>query len=433
MRKFSCFFFIFFLTAFMHAAYAVLNLELTQGAVGALPIAIVPFAGQNGVGDATNLAAIISQDLKNSGRFKVMSVSDMPQLPHDVHEVNFAAWQKTGNDSIVIGSIQLDADKIKVNFSLLDAFKGTKTSASPIILSQQFVVSPFKLRTLAHHISDLIYYQLIGERGIFSTKIAYVLVKNEQGRSIYRLEVADIDGYNPRPILTSPDPIMSPAWSHDSKRIAYVSFENRHAQIYINDVMTGQRHLISRFSGINGAPFWSPDDTKLALVLSKSGSPKIYTLNLLTHQLQQITSGSAIDTEPSFAPDGKSIFFTSDRGGSPEVYQINLANGHVQRVTFVGNYNAKATLAPNMKTLVMLHAASDGYAIAALDRTTGNVSLLTRSGRDESPSLAPNGSMVLYGTEYGDLGLVSIDGNVTVRLPNLDGKVQSPAWSGFVE
>lgn len=411
-----------FLTLFIVSAHAVLNLELTKGEVGALPIAVVPFNKDNDV------SGIIAHDLDMSGRFKTMPPQNMPQSPHELHEVNFGTWQKTGNDSIVIGSVVPEGDKVKVSFSLLDAYKADH----PVLLTRDFEVSPDKLRPLAHHISDLIYQQLLGEKGIFSTKIAYVLVRREQGRPIYRLEIADIDGYNPHPILTSSEPIMSPAWSPDSKRIAYVSFEGRRAQIYISTVATGQRQLVTRFPGINGAPAWSPDGSQLALVLSKSGSPKIYTLDLATHHLRQITAGKSIDTEPSFAPDGKWLYFTSDRAGGPQIYRVSLAEGQVSRVTYAGGYNAKATLLPNQKTLVMLHASPEGYAIATQDLQTGNVSLLNRSGRDESPSPAPNGGMVLYGTEFNGLALVSIDGQVMVQLPNRDGKIQSPAWSGFI-
>ncbi len=415
-------------------AEAVLNLELTQGMVSALPIAVVPFAGQDRAGDASdNIAKVIGADLQNSGRFKLLPVSLMKQFPADKQQVDFAQWKELGVDNIVVGKVTpVAGGKIQIEFSLLDIFKGQDNKQNPVVETKTWTVDAKNLRRGAHHISDLVYEALIGQKGIFSTRVAYIMVQPRGENRNYRLEVADVDGYNPRAILISPEPIMSPAWSRDGRQIAFVSFENKRSEIYITDVITGQRRKISHFSGINGAPAWSPDDKKLAMVLSKGGTPKIYTLDLATKQLTQITTGSSIDTEPNWAPDGKSLLFTSDRSGGPQLYQVFLNDGRVQRLTFSGSYNARGSFTPDGKKVVMLHRADQGYTVAAQDLSSGAMQLLTRSGRDESPSVAPNGSLVLYGNEYGVLGIVSTDGRVQLRLPAREGEVQSPAWSGFI-
>lgn len=421
------------LLIFQVPSYAVLDLVLTQGVDGALPIAIVPFAGQTNTTDSNNLTAIISHDLQTSGRFKVLATDSLPAQPHQIGDVQAATWQKAGADSVVIGSVQkTGSNEYNVQFSLLDVYKPNATNTANQLLNQTFTVTEQKLRPLAHHIADMVYEKLTGVRGVFSTRLAYVLVQDTAQGPRYSLQVADADGYNPKAILTSNQPIMSPSWSHDGKRLAYVTFENRRAQIMISNVYTGARDMVSSFPGINGAPAWSPDDKQLAIVLSKSGSPKVYLLNLGSKQVSQLTQGRSIDTEPTWSPDGKSIVFTSDRDGSPQLYQYQLSSGQTHRLTYVGNYNARAAFTTDGKSLMMLHRESDGYNIAMQDLQTGRVTVLTRTGRNDSPSLSPNSSMILYGTEYGELGFVSADGRVNVRIPAGEGRVQSPAWSPFL-
>lgn len=401
-----------------NSVFAMLSLELTRGVAGAVPIVIMPFTGQDNI-PGQDVAAIISNDLKNSGRFKVVGNRDA--------------------DDIVTGTLQSQgSDRYQVTFQLLEAYKSKKTAEQTIVLNRKFVISENQMRALAHRISDLIYQQITGMRGIFSTRLAYVVVQHvDNGLTRYVLEISDQDGYNPQPLLTSTDPIMSPAWSPDGKKIAYVSFENRRASIYIEDVATGDRHLISRFPGINGAPAWSPDGRKLALVLSKSGSPNIYLLNLATRQLTPLTQDWSINTEPAWSPDGKSIVFTSNRGGKPQIYQKNLATGTVSRVTYQGNYNARASFTPDGNHLAMITQGSDTYNIGLLDLDTGTLRILTNSDAadHDSPSMAPNGSMVLFGTIYNGrsvLGMAATDGSVQVRLPARNGEVQDPAWSPFL-
>jgi TolB protein len=426
------------LTLFAQTAFAYLSMELTRGVSGAVPIAVVPFA-ISGQSPAMDVSAVITNDLQNSGRFKVFGAGKLTSLPSDLHDVQFNYFKSLGADSIVIGKIQnVGSDRYQVSFQLLDVFKGKDTPDQSILLNRQFVVSSAELRPLAHHISDLIYEQITGIRGIFSTRLAYVVVQRNVGAPTrYILEVADQDGYNPKPLLNSLDPVMSPSWSKNGQHIAYVSFENRHAAIYIHDVATGARRLISEYPGINGAPAWSPDGRKLALVLSKSGSPNIYIMDIASRQLTQLTHDFYINTEPSFSPDGKSILFTSNRSGShPQIYQMDLASRSVTRLTYDGKYNARASYTSDGNHIVVLNQESGLYNIGILDLNSGIFKVLTNSGSDnESPSIAPNGSMVLYGTlsrGRNVLGMVATDGSVQLILPARNGEVQDPAWSPFL-
>lgn len=427
MRKISIYCFLLIGLLINQSAFALLNLELTRGMSGAIPIAVTSFSTQ-GEPLREDVSAIISNDLKNSGRFRVSnSVSD-----------NMDSLRKAGIDSIVIGKIQsVGSDRYEVSFQLSDTYKEKNTDQSSV-LSQKFVVSGSQLRPLAHHISDLIYQKMLGIRGVFSTRLVYVVVQRPAGRPAnYTLEVSDQDGYNPRPLLTSTDPIMSPAWSPNGRQIAYVSFENKHAAIYIQDLESGNRRLLSEFPGINGAPAWSRDGQKLALVLSKSGAPNIYIMDLNSKELTQVTHDFYINTEPSWAPDGRSIIFTSNRSGNPQIYQMNLATHNATRISYDGNYNARASFTPDGNHVVMLNRDASLFNIGILDLDTGTFRALTTNSRtdNESPSIAPNGSMVLYGTLSGGrsvLAMVATDGSVQLRLPARNGEVQDPAWSPFL-
>ncbi|HSW69639.1 MAG TPA: Tol-Pal system beta propeller repeat protein TolB [Gammaproteobacteria bacterium] len=408
--------------------FAYLSMELTRGVAGAVPIAIVPFA-INGVIPSENVSQVVTNDLKNSGRFKVYSNGSVRENMPPRY------YRSIGADTIVTGRIeQIDGGRYEVSFKLFNALE---EGGAPL-LSQQFTVPESQLRGLAHHISDLIYRQMIGVRGVFSTKLAYIVVqRSHDGSAQYILEVSDADGYNPKPLLISNDPIMSPAWSPNGRQIAYVSFENKHSAIYVEDVATGSRRLISDFKGINGAPAWSPDGRKLALVLSKDGSPNIYFMDVGSRQLTKVTNDWSINTEPAWSRDGRSIIFTSNRSGGPQIYQKNLATGTVSRVTYEGNYNARASYTPDGNHIVVLNQESKLFNIGILDLDTSSFRVLTNaSGTDnESPSVAPNGSMILYGTLYGGrsvLSMVASDGSVQLRLPARNGEVQDPAWSPYL-
>ena len=418
-----------------YSASAILSMELTRGVAGAVPIAVVPFAGSNGL--SQNVSGIVANDLQNSGRFKVYGQSALGQFPSRANDVSADYFRHLGTDNVVIGQIEPAGDnRYQVSVQLLDIFRGKGVAG--IVLNKKYTIPASELRAVAHHISDLIYQQITGVRGIFSTKLAYVVVQHiGEGQGHYTLELSDQDGYNPRPLLSSSEPIMSPAWSPNGKQLAYVSFENKYASIYLQDVTTGTRRLLSKFPGINGAPAWSPDGRKLALVLSKSGSPNIYILDIESHNLRQITHDFYINTEPAWSPDGRFLLFTSNRGGAnPQIYQVNVNADSVSRISYDGDYNARASFTHDGKHIAMIHRVSGIYNIAILNLDTGTTRVLNGSAGDSaSPSVAPNGSMILYDTVYGGrnvLGMVSSDGNVQLVLPARNGDAQDPSWSPFL-
>lgn len=412
---------IVLLVLFIKPLFA-LDLELTQGINSALPIAINSF-GSDPI--AQEIARVIESDLTLSGQFNIVSG---PQGPNAQSSV--ASLKQLGADSVVTGQVIRVGNRYDVSFTLTDAMARGTT-----LLTKTFQINPDELRPLAHHISDEVYQKLTGERGVFSTRIAYISVQRTTARTRYSLEVADADGHNPQSLLVSSEPIMSPSWAPNGKSISYVSFEKKKAQIYTVSVETGQRRLITSFSGINGAPAWSPDGNQLAVVLSKSGTPKIYNIDINTGSMKQLTFGNAIDTEPRFAPDGRSVLFTSGRGGSPQVYRLTLADGQVSRVTFEGTYNARASYTPDMKNIIMLHREDKQFNIGLQSVNGGPIVNLTFSGLDESPTVSPNSRLVLYATRHQDKGvlsIVSIDGRIRMRLPARDGDVQEPAWSPYL-
>jgi len=423
----------------MLPAYAALDLELTQGIDAALPIAIVPFANEkaNAPGNQS-LTQIIANDLQNSGQFRVKTPGLLGQRPTALNQINNTYWRKQRVDDVLIGSVKSAGfGRYRVSIQLVGILDkvGKSNSSDSVLVNQSYDVTRSGLRQLAHHISDVIYQKLTGIRGIFSTKIAYILVQRFSRRPTkYTLELADADGFNPQALLASTQPIMSPTWSPDGKAIAYVSFENNHASIFLQDIASGKRQVVTDYPGINGAPAFSPDGKTLALVLTRTGNPKIYLLNRQTRQLTQLTRGYSIDTEPAWAPDGKSLLFTSNRGGTPQVYRYYLATGQVSRVTFDGNYNARASFLPSEQGIVMMHRETGMFGIAREDLSSGQVQVLTQTGADESPSVAPNGKMIIYATQYGGRGVlavVSTDGKIKLRLPAREGDVREPAWSPF--
>lgn len=430
-------------------AFAILNIDITQGMVAGVPIAVTSSLQemQGRYYDDLSfeeLAKVVRNDLKMCGRFAPLYPEKLPKLYTKQQEMNLATWQNVGAENVVLGSIHPTGnDRYSVTFQLLDVYKTAKgvsaqTGNGTILVAKTFHNIPREdFRALAHHISDIVYEKLTGIRGAFSTRIAYVMVLKTMNGKRYSLEVADADGYNPLTLVKSHQPIMSPSWSPDGKQLAYVSFEKNRAEIYLTEVHSGRRQLLSKFPGINGAPAWSPDMRKLAVVLSKDGSPKIYLMDIASKQMTQITQGFSIDTEPTWSNDGRTLFFTSNRGGKPQIYKMDMASNKIDRVTFVGDYNARPMLTPDGKYLVMMHREGKGgqFHIASQELKTGQVSVLTHARLDESPTLSPNGAMVLYGTQDGDrqiLGLVTLDGRGQLRLPAREGSVQEPAWSPFL-
>jgi TolB protein len=409
------------------STFAALDLELTQGYDGAIPIAVVPFGGEAG-DDANAIANVVASDLSYCGRFRVLPKNKLDQFPHTTQAVDKATWQQKGMDNLVVGKIERNGRQLRVTYQLIDIY-----GREGVLLDKTFSADDHDQRSLGHHISDQIYEQLIGKKGVFSTHIAYVLVQDEgKPTKRYNLMVADADGYNQQKLLTSKEPIMSPRWSGDGSKLAYVSFEGQRASIYVQSVASGARHVVAAYPGINGAPAWSPDSSKLAMVLSKSGTPKIYVMNLATNQLTALTDGFSIDTEPRWSPDGKNLIFTSNRSGGPQIYQVSAWGGPVKRLTFNGNYNASGVFTPDGKSLVMLHQENGIFSVARLDLNNNRFDILTDSSRDQSPSIAPNGDMLLYATRHNGrqvLGMVSIDGRIQLRLPAQEGDVREPAWS----
>lgn len=411
------------LVLFSGSASAV-NIELTQGINKALPIGIDSFGSDSA---SQTLTKIISDDLKFSGQFNLINA---PAQGTD-RQSNISLWAAAGADSVLTGHVQRTGqNSYAIKFELLDA-----PARGRLLLGKTYYANENNLRSLAHHISDEVYFQLTGVRGIFSTRIAYIVVNRKGSRTEHSLVIAEADGYNPQSLLISSEPIMSPSWSSDGKRIAYVSFENKRSQVYTVEVATGRRQLITNFPGINGAPSWTPDGQHLAVVLSKEGSPNIYTIDLSSGAMKQLTFGSAINTEPRYAPDGQSLLFTSGRGGSPQIYRLNIASGQITRITFDGNYNARASYTPNLKQIVLLHRVDHQFNIGVQETGSGRITPLTSSTMDESPTVSPNGRMILYATHEGNQGylaVVSIDGRIRTRLPSANGDAQEPAWSPYL-
>ncbi len=421
--------------AVANPARAELQIEITQGVDTALPIAVVPF-GWQGTGAAPPLdaAAIVAADLARSGRFAPLDRKDMLQKPTTGAEVQFDDWRRQGSEVLVIGRVlQPGPDQYEIQFQVFDVLRGEQ------LLGYRQPATTADFRRSAHRVADLIYEKLTGVRGVFSTRIAYVTVVRSPGRSnftsSYRLVIADADGENPRVMVDSPEPIMSPAWSPDGRQIAYVSFEARRSEIYVQDLRSGSRKRVSARPGVNGAPAWSPDGRKLAVSLSRpDGNLDIYTLDIGTQVLTRLTSGSAIDTEPAWALDGSQIYFTSDGTGGPQVYRVAAGGGNAQRVTFEGSYNARPRVAPDGKQLAVVHNDRGNYRIAVVDLARSTTQVLSDGRLDESPSFAPNGEMLIYATREGSRGVlatVSANGRIKQRLTALEGDVREPAWSPF--
>lgn len=415
-------------------ARAVLTIEITQGVEGASPIAIVPFGWQGQGAPPEAMHEIVAADLQRSGFFAPLPEADLIARPVDPRQVNFANWRALNVDHLLVGRMAALPDgTFQVQFQLLDVLKGTQLAGYSIRSRLP------DLRRTAHQISDIVYKAITGRPGAFDTRIAYVTVTGDRKQQkTYRLAVADADGHNERIVYESSQPLMSPDWAPDGKRLAYVSFRNGRSEIYIQNLLTGQAERVAGFPGLNSAPAFAPDGQRLALTLSKDGNPEIYVMELQTRRLIRITRNFAIDTEPAWTPDGKALVFTSDRGGSPQLYQVAVGRrgpaGRPQRLTFDGNYNARAAVSPDGRHIAMVHREEGRFRIAVLDRKTGRLRILTDNRLDESPSFAPNGSMIIYATEdnyRGVLAAVSVDGRARQRFRLQTGDVREPCWSPY--
>ena len=421
---------VFFLYVISLDVLAELNIEITQGVQDPTPIAIVPFSGTV-TSTSVNVAEIVEADLQRSGLFRTIARSDMLSLPSSEAQVFYRDWRVLGTSFLVIGTVQAVPDSsasFVVDYELYDVL------AQKRIFKKVVSTNLNSMRDAAHEVADEIYSAITGIRGVFSTKILYVEDLGSKVSQQYRLMLADADGARERVVFESSEPILSPSWSNDMSQVAYVSFETSRPAIFRHNLITNRREQLTNFKGLNSAPAWSPDDKYLALVLSKDGNPELYTLEVATKKLKRITRQAGIDTEPNWTKDGKSLIFTSNRGGSPQIYQIGLASGRLERLTFDGNYNARPRLSPDGKSFVMVHRYDDVFHIALQEISSGDIRVLTQTLLDESPTIAPNGAMLLYATQQNNKGVlaaVSLDAGVKYLLPSKRGNVREPAWSPF--
>lgn len=408
------------------------NIVVTSGSDRAIPIAVVPFGWQGGSVLPEDMAEIIGNDMRNSGIFEPIPRQNMISMPARPSEVIFRDWKALGAQYLLVGDIQPSGGRLQVQFAVFNV------TTEQQVMTGSVGGTPDQLRDMAHYISDQSFEKLTGIKGAFSTRLLYVTAERMNAANTrYTLQRSDYDGARAVTLLQSREPILSPRYSPDGRRIAYVSFEQKRPRIFMQHIDTGRREQITNYEGLNGAPAFSPDGNRLAFVLSKDGNPEIYVMDLGSRQLQRLTNHYAIDTEPFWGADGQTIYFTSDRAGKPQIYKQRLGSNNAERVTFVGNYNANPKLSADEKTLVMIHR-QDGYTnfkVAAQDLQRGNLRLLSDTSLDESPTVAPNGTMLIYATRQqgrGVLMLVSINGRVRLPLPTAQGEVREPSWSPYL-
>jgi TolB protein len=414
---------------FARASFVV---EVTRGQTEAIPLAVVPFASAELSAASFDVAQLVSDDLARSGRFRTMERADMIDQPHSGAAIQFDDWRRLNNDYMVVGSMQSDgADHYSITYELYNVLTKQR------LLGFQISANRPGLRSAGHQIADAVFEKILGIRGAFSTRIAYISVLGHLPNKSFQLIVADADGENPHVVMQSREPLMSPSWSPDGTSLAYVSFEDRLPTMYVQTLKTGERHVVSAHAGVNQAPAWSPDSKKMALVLStRDGNLDIYVLDLATQQLTRITDDPGIDTEPQWSKDGQSLYFTSDRAGGPQIYKVGLKPGDKpRRLTFQGSYNARPRVSPDESQLAFVTQDDGAYRIATMDlRGRGDVQVLTKGRFDVSPSYAPNGAVLIYASRdkgRGVLALVSADGRVQQRLVSSDGELQEPAWAPF--
>ncbi|AYC32188.1 Tol-Pal system protein TolB [Pseudomonas cavernae] len=420
------------LTLLVGSVQAADPLLVTSGTDRATPIAVVPFGWQGGTVLPEDMSTIIGNDLRNSGSFEPIPRQNMISLPTQASEVIYRDWKALGAQYLMVGNIVPAGGRLQVQFALFNV------TTEQQVMSGSVSGSMDQLRDMAHYVADQSFEKLTGIKGAFSTRMLYVTAERFSVNSTrYTLQRSDYDGARGVTLLQSREPILSPRYAPDGRRIAYVSFEQRRPRIFIQHIDTGRREQITNFEGLNGAPAFSPDGNRLAFVLSKDGNPEIYVMNLGSRQLQRVTNHFSIDTEPFWGADGQTLYFTSDRAGKPQIYKTRVGGGEPQRVTFVGNYNANPKLSADEKTLVMIHR-QDGYTnfkVAAQDLQRGNVKILSETSLDDSPTVAPNGTMLIYATRQqgrGVLMLVSTNGRVRLPIPTAQGDVREPSWSPYL-
>ena len=408
------------------AAQAQLTVQITRGVTAPIPVAVVPFGSTAVL--PVDIAQVLQADLERSGRFAALPRPAMLQRPTTGAGVDFPQWRLLKTDYLVVGRVLADGARQDLEFELYNVVTGER------LIGYRIPAAPTALRLAAHRAADLIYEKILGVPGAFATRIAYVNVQGPVANRRWRLIVADADGENAQVVLESHDPIMSPAWSPDGARLAYVSFEGQSSAIYVQTLASGARERVSARAGINGAPAWSPDGRRLALTLSQpDGNADIFVLDLASRELLRVTDDPAIDTEPNWAPDGRSLYFTSDRAGRPQVYRITLAAGErPQRITFEGAYNARPRVAPDGTQLALVTLDQGAYRIAVVDVASGRSRVLSGGQLDEGPTFAPNGQVVLFAAREGGRGVlatVAVDSSVSSRISAAEGEVREPAWS----
>jgi TolB protein len=412
-----------------------LHLDIVGGKAAALPIAVVPMPYQGpGAAPSTDIAQVVRADLDRSGQFRTLPDRDMVEHPTRSSEVSYPTWRLLKQDFLVVGRV-LDAGggNYRVEYELFDVAKQQRIAGFAMPPA-----GPSDLRDIAHQIADAIYEKILGVRGAFWTRIAYVTASGVGANMQYALMVADADGYNPHAVVHSAAPLLSPAWSPDGRKLAYVSFERGNSSIFVQDISSSKRELVASFRGINSGPAFSPDGRQLALTLSKSGNPEIYVMDLGSKALRQVTNQFGIDTAAVFSPDGSSLYFMSDRSGKPQIYRSPASGGGATRVTFQGSYNADPSISYDGKKIAVAQGNGNNYRIALLDLSLGSPrwSMLSPGSLDESPSFAPNASMILYAAREGSRGVlyaVSADARVRQRLVLADGDVREPAWGPYRE
>ncbi len=405
------------------AAQAQLTIEINGVSGNRIPVAIAPFAGEGLLSQA--LVGVVKADLERSGMFKIVDTAAVNPAPTEAQAINYNEWKARNADALVVGSMNPAADgRIEVRFRLHDIVKQAQLGGVA------YTMTMAQMRTTGHRIADYVYEKLTGNRGIFSTRIAYVV---KQGAR-FELQIADADGAGPQTALVSKEPIISPTWSPDGTRIAYVSFENKKPVVYVHSLVTGNRTVLANYKGSNSAPAWAPDGAHLAVVLSRDGGSQMFRLRPDGSDLTRLASSSAIDTEPCYSPDGQFIYFTSDRGGGPQIYRMPANGGDATRMTFEGSYNVTPRLSPDGKSLAYISRNGGRFQLTLLDLASKQTQALTEGGQEESPSFAPNGKMILYATSLGgrgNLAAVSSDGRVHQKLSVQAGDIREPTWGPY--
>ncbi len=410
-------------------AQAELLIRVTEGADSAIPISVVPFAENGNMPAGDKMSSIVQADLAMSGEFRPLSPQKMLSLPSKRADVYFRDWRLLGQRYVLVGELTRNGDRVEARYELFDVNREER------ILGETAAAPASNMRSLAHHISDKVYEAITGVEGAFSTKLAYVTLDRAGGNARYRLQVSDIDGKRARIRLESKEPILSPAWSPDGKKLAYVSFETGKPVIFVHELGSGKRKKVADFPGLNSAPAWSADGQSLLMTLSKDGNAEIYQMNLQSRKVTKLTNHWAIDTEATWDSSGEGVYFTSDRSGGPQIYYMAKPGAEPRRITFGSRYNARPRPDASGNYVYYVHQRDRAFTIARTNLKNDEETVLTRTGSDESPSVSPNGRMLIYATKQSGesvLTVISADGGAAYSLPASEGDVRDPAWGPIV-